>query len=138
MKKDSGIPCGYEKELLRACKITVKITDEYQKSLDTKKDRKTCVSEYYAFAEKLHECVSLANQTAKKVSELIEEADKINDFTAKDTFNKLLQQYIYYRTNVESFLKITEAAKSTDDFLRVLNYETDVLARKTIVTENEI
>lgn len=138
MKKVGGIYCGYENELLAACKITVKITDEYQKSLDSKKDRKMCVSEYYAFAEKLRECVSLADQTAKKVSERIEQADKINDFTAEDTFNKLLEHYFYYRTNVEYFLKITEAAKSSDDFLRVLNHESDVLARKTIVIKDQI
>lgn len=138
MKNKGGIFRGYEKELSAVCKSTVKITDEYQKSLDSKKDRNTCVSEYYAFSEKLSACVLLANQTADKISELILEADKINDFKAKDALNQLLEQYIYYRTYVESFLKETEKAKGSDDLLRVLNHESDVLARKIIAITQEI
>ena len=137
MKRDGGIYREYEKELLRVCKSTVKITDKYQKALDAKKDRSTSVSEYYAFSKKLSECVELANQTAKKLSELILEADKRNDFEAKEVLNKLLGAYIYYRTYVETFLKTAECAKSTNDFIRVLNYESDVLARKIIAISRD-
>ena len=138
MKNGGNLFSKYKKELLSACDSTVKITDEYQKSLDAKKDRNTYVSEYYAFSEKLSLCVSRANSTAEKISLLILEADKINDFKAKDALNKLLEQYIYYRMYSEEFLKTTEEAKSSEDFLRVLNHEADVLARKIIAVSREI
>ena len=138
MKKNGGIFRKYEKELSEVCKRTVKITDEYQRSLDSKKDRSTTVSEYYAFSDKLSACVLLANQTAEKISELILEADKINDFSAKDSLNKLLERYIRYRMLVESFLKTTESAKATEDLLRVVNHESDVMARRIIAISREI
>ena len=138
MKKNGNLFSKYKKELLAACEKTVRITDEYQKSLDTKKDRNSSVSEYYAFSEKLSLCVSLANSTAEKISEQILEADNLNDFKAKDDLNKLLEQYIYYRMYVEAFLKTAEEAKSSADLLRVLNHEADILARKIIAVSREI
>ena len=138
MKKNGGIFRKYEKELSEVCKRTVKITDEYQRSLDSKKDRSTTVSEYYAFSDKLSACVLLANQTAERISELILEEDKINDFSAKDSLNKLLERYIRYRMHVESFLKTTESAKATEDLLRVVNHESDVMARRIIAISREI
>ena len=138
MKKNGGMLSEYKKELLSTCESTVKLTDEYQTSLDSKKDRNTCVSEYYAFSEKLSACVFLANETADKISAMIIEADKTNDFKKKDALNKLLEQYIYYRMYVESFLKTTESAKSSEALLRVLNREADALARKIIAVSREI
>ena len=138
MKKGICIPTEYKRDLLHTFELTVEITDKYQKSLDSKKDRSTSVSEYYEFSVKLSECVLLANSTAKSISEQIEKADAVDDFTAMEHLNALLEKYIQYRANVESFLAATEVAKSTDDFLRVLNHETDVLARKTIVIKSQI
>ena len=130
--KNNGDFSKYEKELASVCKSTVMATDEYQKSLDPKKNRSASVSEYYTFSEKLSACVLLANKAADGISALIVDADKVNDFDAMEALNKLLEEYIHYRMYVESFLKTTETAKSSEDFLRVLNREADVMARRII------
>ena len=117
MKKGSCIPTEYKRDLLHTFELTVEITDKYQKSLDSKKDRSTSVSEYYEFSVKLSECVLLANSTAKSISEQIEKADAVDDFTAMEHLNALLEKYkdgkniVIFRTRADADAFLADGGK---------------------------